>query len=141
MRFDRLDNVNFPRHGWAADLELYDSMTSLGAVDAFDKWHARRRCGLLFRDGDDTARINFVAGGKIGSNPLPAYDQFQWGGFLKQSGYATGQLVGSSLQYGQLVYFHRIVRGGTLRRRLRRGVARSRKVRQPSGAGQSERSC
>ena len=48
----------------------------------------------------------------MGSDPLPAYDQFQWGGFLKQSGYGTGQLVGASLQFAQLVYFHRIVRGG-----------------------------
>ncbi len=112
LRFDRLDNANFPREGWAADLELYDSMTSLGAVAAFDKWHVKGTAAYSFDQGDDTARINLVAGGKIGSNPLPAYDQFQWGGFLKQSGYATGQLVGASLQFGQLVYFHRIVRGG-----------------------------
>jgi len=44
------------------------------------------------------------------SEPLPSYELFRWGGFLKQSGYATGQLVGPSLQFGQLVYFHRIVR-------------------------------
>jgi NTE family protein len=112
LRFDRLDNANFPREGWAAEMELYDSLTSLGAVAAFDKWHVKGSSAYSFGAGDDTARVNLVAGGKLGSNPLPGYDQFQWGGFLKQSGYATGQLVGSSLQYGQLVYFHRIVRGG-----------------------------
>ena len=112
LRFDRLDNANFPRQGWAANLELYDSMTSLGAVAAFDKWHARGSWAYSFGEGDNTARVNFAAGGKIGANPLPAYDQFQWGGFLKQSGYATGQLVGSSLEFAQAVYFHRIVRGG-----------------------------
>jgi NTE family protein len=110
LRFDRLDNVNFPRQGWAADLELYDSMTSLGAVDAYDKWYATGNAAYSF--GEHTVRLNLTAGGHLGSNPLPAYDQFQWGGFLRQSGYATGQLVGASLQYGQVVYIHRLVRGG-----------------------------
>jgi NTE family protein len=112
LRFDRLDNVNFPRDGWAADAELYNSMTSLGAVDAFGKWHAAATAAYTFGEGDDTTRFNLVAGGKVGSNRLPAYDQFQWGGFLRQSGYLTGQLVGPSLEFGQFVYFHRIVRGG-----------------------------
>jgi NTE family protein len=110
LRFDRLDNVNFPRNGWAADLELYDSMTSLGAVDPYDKWYVAGSGAYSF--GEHTVRLNLSAGGRLGSNPLPAYDQFQWGGFLRQSGYATGQLVGASLQYGQLVYIHRLVRGG-----------------------------
>jgi len=112
LRFDRLDNVQFPRDGWAVDAELYNSMTSLGAVDAFGKWHAAATAAYTFGEGDDTTRFNLVAGGKVGSNRLPAYDQFQWGGFLRQSGYRTGQLVGPSLQFGQFVYFHRIVRGG-----------------------------
>ncbi|HEY6512895.1 MAG TPA: patatin-like phospholipase family protein [Burkholderiaceae bacterium] len=110
MLFDQLDNVNFPRHGWGANLGLYNSMPSLGAADSYGKWHASG--GVAYTYGEHTARVNLVAGGRFGSNPLPAYDQFQWGGFLRQSGYATGQLVGSSLEFGQVVYFHRIVRGG-----------------------------
>jgi NTE family protein len=110
LRFDQLDNVNFPRHGWGADLSLYNSMTSFGATDAYDKWYASG--GAAYTYGEHTVRVNLVGGGRLGSNPLPGYDQFQWGGFLKQSGYATGQLVGSSLQFGQVVYFHRLVQGG-----------------------------
>lgn len=53
-------------------------------------------------------------GGKLGSDPLPRYEYFQWGGFLQQSGYATGQLLGESLQYGRLMYYHRIMRGTLL---------------------------
>jgi len=107
--FDQLDNVNFPRHGWNANLNVYNSSTSLGASANYGKWRAAG--SAAFTSGEDTARFNLVAGGKLGSNALPAYDQFQWGGFLQQSGYATGQLLGTSMQYGQLVYFHRILRG------------------------------
>lgn len=54
------------------------------------------------------------AGGRIGSDPLPRYNQFQWGGFLAQSGYKTGQLYGENLTYGRLMYYHRIWRGSLL---------------------------
>ena len=53
-------------------------------------------------------------GGKIGSDPLPRYDQFQWGGFLQQSGYATGQLLGENMKFGRMMYYHRILRGSML---------------------------
>ena len=112
LRLDRLDNVHFPRDGWAVDADLYNSMTGLGAVDAFGKWHANATGAYTFSEGDDTARFNLFGGGKVGSNRLPAYDQFQWGGFLRQSGYRTGQLVGPSVQFSQVVYFHRIARSG-----------------------------
>jgi NTE family protein len=36
----------------------------------------------------DAAKV----GGRIGSDPLPRYDQFQWGGFLQLTGLRTGQL-------------------------------------------------
>ena len=107
--FDQLDNVNFPREGWNANLNVYNSSTSLGADLNYGKWRASG--SAAYSIGESTARFNLVAGGKLGGNPLPGYDQFQWGGFLQQSGYATGQLVGSSMQYGELVYFHRIFRG------------------------------
>ncbi|HEX6721684.1 MAG TPA: BamA/TamA family outer membrane protein, partial [Burkholderiaceae bacterium] len=109
---DQLDSASFPRAGWALDFELFNSLSDLGAVDAYNKW--RVSGGAAYSLGENTARINLTAGGRIGSDPLPGYDQFQWGGFLRQSGYATGQLVGSSLQFGQIVYYRRIVRGGLL---------------------------
>jgi len=109
LRFDRLDNVRFPREGWTTDLEMYNSRTGLGAADNFDRWYGAATASHTFGE-DNTFRVNLAAGGKLGSEPLPSYELFRWGGFLKQSGYATGQLVGPSLQFGQLVYFHRIVR-------------------------------
>ena len=45
---------------------------------------------------------------------MPFYNWFQWGGFLNQSGYKTGQLYGDSLAFGRLMYYHRIMKGTLL---------------------------
>jgi NTE family protein len=110
LRFDQLDNVNFSRQGWSANMSLYHSNTDLGADASYTKWLVSGT--LVHSFGENTVRFNARAGGKMGAEALPAYDQIQWGGFLNQSGYSTGQLVGESLQYGQVMYYRRIVRGG-----------------------------
>jgi len=112
LNFDRLDNANFPRQGWSASGQLYDSRPGLGADAAYTKWWLNGSWVQSF--GENSVRINARAGANIGSNPLPVYDQFAWGGFLNQSGYATGQIVGSEMQFGQLMIYRRIVRGGLL---------------------------
>jgi NTE family protein len=109
---DRLDSVQFPRNGWGALVDVYDSRADLGADTNYTKWRTSATGAFSF--GENTVRLSATAGGKIGTNALPAYDQFSWGGFLRQSGYATGQLVGATLQYGQLMYYRRIARGGLL---------------------------
>lgn len=110
LLFDRLDSVDFPREGWSASGQIYDSRTALGADIAYTKWQA---AGSYVRSfGENTFKLNANLGGNIGSNPLPAYDQLQWGGFLRQSGYATGQLVGSTLEFASLQAYRRIARGG-----------------------------
>jgi NTE family protein len=110
LLLDRLDSVDFPRQGWHVNANVYDSSTDLGADAGYTKWGAG--ANLAYSLGEDTFRFTVGAGGKIGSNPLPAYDQLKWGGFLRQSGYATGQLVGAEMQFGQAMYYRRIVRGG-----------------------------
>jgi len=109
LLLDRLDNVHFPRFGWNAGAVIYDNNASLGGEDPYTKWTAGGR--LAYSLGENTVRLGVNAGGTIGNNPLPAYDQFQWGGFLQQSGYATGQLIGQNLQFGQLMVYRRIARG------------------------------
>jgi NTE family protein len=109
LLLDRLDNVHFPRFGWNAGAVIYDNNASLGAETPYTKWNAGGRLAYSF--GENTVRLGVNAGGTIGNNPLPAYDQFQWGGFLQQSGYATGQLIGQNLQFGQLMFYRRIARG------------------------------
>jgi NTE family protein len=107
---DRLDNVNFPRQGWNANAQVVNSITDMGADAAYTRWLAGG--SFVHSFGENTLRLNGRAGGKLGGDPLPAYDQHQWGGFLSQSGYATGQLVGAEFQFGQAMFYRRIVRGG-----------------------------
>jgi NTE family protein len=110
--FDRLDNVIFPRSGWSAGLNLYDSTSQLGAASNYTKWDASGNAVYSYEN--HTFNIAAKFGGKIGSNPLPNYDQFQWGGFLQQSGYRTGQLYGEDLAFGRLMYYHRVLQGSLL---------------------------
>jgi len=44
------------------------------------------------------------AGGKLGSNPITIYDQFELGGFLKLSGLAPGQIRTQDYQFVRLGY-------------------------------------
>ncbi|MBL8351819.1 MAG: patatin-like phospholipase family protein [Burkholderiaceae bacterium] len=108
--FDRLDSVVFPRDGWTAHAQVYDSQPGLGADFDYTRWQASGHWAFSF--GENTVKLAGHFGGKIGANPLPAYDQFQWGGFLRQSGYAPGQLVGASLEFEQLMFYRRIARSG-----------------------------
>ena len=106
---DQIDSVRFPRSGWRAVFNVYDSTGELGAAQHYIKWDSKGMAAYSF--GEHTLNFSFTAGGKIGSDPLPLYDQFQWGGFLEQSGYATGQLVGQNLWFLRAMYYRRILRG------------------------------
>jgi NTE family protein len=109
---DRIDNVDFPRDGWTAGAEIYSSSTDLGADVPYNKWLVNGNTTHSF--GENTFRLRAMAGGRYGSDPLPGYDQFQWGGFLRQSGYNTGQLINGEFAFGQLIYYRRIMRGSLL---------------------------
>src|SRR5207302_9672259 len=60
--------------------------------------------------GDHTVSLGLALGKRTGQAALPEYDLFQWGGFLRLSGYPTGALAGDSLQFGRLMYTHRLAR-------------------------------
>jgi NTE family protein len=109
---DQIDSVHFPRSGWRGSLRVFDSNDRLGADHTYTKWDADAQAAYSF--GDHTLNFTVVAGGTIDSDPLPRYDLFQWGGFLEQSGYATGQLLGEDLKFARLMYYHRILRGTLL---------------------------
>lgn len=109
LMLDQLDSVVFPRSGWHGGAKVFNSNSGLGADDSYTKWDAE---GVgVYSFGEHTFNVSLKAGGKSGSDPLPRYDQFQWGGFLQMSGYATGQLLGENLRFGRLMYYHRILRG------------------------------
>ena len=108
MFFDRLDSAIFPRSGWSSTTKVYDSNTSLGADAAYTKWEFDANNAISY--GNHTFNLAVKGGGKFGSNPLPVYDQFQWGGFMQMSGYKTGQLYGETLTFGRAMYYHRLSR-------------------------------
>ncbi len=107
LLFDQLDNVNFPRSGYAGALNILGSQEALGADANYTKWDLSGMLAHSF--GPHTLNVGFKFGGKIGSNPLPAYDLFPWGGFLQQSGLPTGALYGGTIAFGRLVYYNRLL--------------------------------
>jgi len=112
LLLDQLDSVHFPRSGWRAGAHVYDSNTHLSADDPYTKWDVDGTA--VFSVGNHTFNFYGKAGGKVGSNPLPRYDMFSWGGFLQGSGYNTGQFYGETIRYGRAMYYHRILRGSLL---------------------------
>ena len=109
---DQMDSLHFPRNGWRGAMRLYRSSGALGADDSYVRWDADG--SVAYPLGPHTFNVGVKLGGRIGSDPLPRYDLFQWGGFLQQSGYATGQLLGERIVFGRLMYYHRILKGSLL---------------------------
>jgi len=103
---DKLDSANFPRSGYAGSAHIFASTHALGADDTYTRWDADF---LGVRSiGPHTLQAALKAGGAIGDDRLPRYDLFSWGGFLQQSGYPTGALLGERLTFGRLVYSYRV---------------------------------
>jgi len=103
---DQLDNVNFPRKGYAGALEILAANRSLGSEVDFTR--AEASGSYVYSVGDHTFNLGVRLGNKIGSDPLPPGRQFQWGGLLQQSGYPTGALIGQQLTFGRVVYYNRL---------------------------------
>jgi NTE family protein len=104
---DRLDSANFPRTGYAGSLNVFASTPALGADDRYAKWDADGM--VAFSRGAHTLALGARFGGTLDGTTLPRYDLLQWGGFLQQSGYPTGALLGERLYYGRAVYTHKLV--------------------------------
>ncbi|MDO9596081.1 MAG: patatin-like phospholipase family protein [Azoarcus sp.] len=109
---DQIDSAHFPRTGWRSSAHVYGSRTGLGADVSYTKWDVDG--SAAYSVGNHTFNFGFKVGGKSGSGDLPRYDLFQWGGFLQQSGYATGQLLGENIKFARLMYYHRVLPGTML---------------------------
>jgi len=112
LLIDRIDSVQFPRAGWQFGAGVYNSSRKLGADENYSKWDIDG--GGSYSFGEHTFNLAAKAGGRLGHDPLPRANQFQWGGFLQGSGYRTGQLYGEKLAFGRLMYYHRIMKGSLL---------------------------
>jgi len=102
---DQLDSVTFPTSGWSAGARLFKSVSALGADDIYTKWNANGQYVKTF--GRNTFSIYGAYGGKL-NGTLPVYDQNQWGGFFRQSGYRTNQFLGETLKFGRLTYYNKL---------------------------------
>jgi NTE family protein len=103
---DRLDSADFPRFGYAGSAQLYGSTPALGAENSYTKWDADFLGAYSF--GRHTLSAAARAGGTL-HGELPRYDLLQWGGFLQQSGYPTGALLGQRLVFGRVVYSYKLL--------------------------------
>ncbi len=101
-RFDRLDSVNFPHSGYFASAGIYSSLSALGADDVYTMWEARLNGAATW--GRHTLEALVTAGGKVGSNDVALYDQFNLGGFLYLSGLQRQQIKTQDFQFGRLIY-------------------------------------
>jgi NTE family protein len=102
LKLDQLSGVNFPTGGWAGEGTLYSQLSSLGGDNPYNRWRAA--AATAFSAGAHTFELAASAGGKLGSNPIPVYDQFELGGFLKLSGLAPGQIRTQDYQFARLGY-------------------------------------
>jgi NTE family protein len=102
LKLDQLAGANFPTSGWAANLDTLSEFTTEGRDGEYNRWRAAAITALT--SGRHTFEFAASTGGKWGSNPIPAYDQFALGGFLNLSGLATGQLRTGEYGFARLVY-------------------------------------
>ena len=102
LKLDQFAGVNFPTGGWGAGANLYSQLDSLGGDNPYTRWRAG--AGAAASAGRHTFELGVAAGGKLGSDPIPLYDQFELGGFLRLSGLAPGQLRTQDFQFVRLGY-------------------------------------
>jgi NTE family protein len=103
---DQLDNVNFPRSGYNATVEVLAPRTALGSDVSFTRAEASGSAYASW--GRNTFSLAARFGGRIGNEALPNSQLFQWGGLLQQSGYPTGALIGDNIQFGRIIYLRQL---------------------------------
>ena len=105
--FDQLDNLNFPRHGWALGFQGVKGLEGLGSDNDYDQWEAS---AVVARSWDrHTVNVALRGSGPISSDDRPIYVAQPWGGFLQQSGFQTGQLLNRRYIFGRLQYYYRLL--------------------------------
>jgi NTE family protein len=102
IKLDQMEGINFPTRGYSAYGGAYASTKVLGADDEYNLWNGDVTAAASF--GRHTLEAHVAAGGPIGSNPIPAYDQQGLGGFLKLSGLSLDQLRSDRYAFGRLIY-------------------------------------
>ncbi|GLS95954.1 patatin-like phospholipase family protein [Piscinibacter gummiphilus] len=112
LRFDSLDSIRFPTQGWQGEVRLYASRPTFGADETYTKASANLNAAQAF--GRHSLQVGLRGAKALGDDDLPVHELYSLGGFLRLSGYATGQFLGRELAFGRLVYNYRLSLPGFL---------------------------
>ncbi len=113
---DQLDNPNLPRRGYLAAADLLLARRSMGSDLDYDRFEAALIGATSF--GRHTILGEVRAGSALGSE-LPFWEAFQLGGFFNLSGYAPGELAGTSMAFAGVAWYRQLA---ALRPQLGSGV-------------------
>ena len=106
ISLDRLDAIDFPRSGWALESAGYAARPALGGQRHFNRLETQAQ--WAGSRGPHTFSALLRVGSGLGGN-LPAAETYTLGGFLNLSGFQINELLGSSVQFGRLMYYHQVM--------------------------------
>jgi NTE family protein len=109
---DQVDNLNFPRSGYGASFQVLAANAGSSNGGGFGRAVADGTFAASL--GEHTFNFGFKAGSSVGANPMPTPLFFQWGGFLHQSGYPTGALLGEDIAFARVMYYKRLLQWSLL---------------------------
>lgn len=112
LRFDTLDNLHFPTRGSLGEIRLFASRENLGADESYTKLSATYTGARAYQR--HSLSLGLRGAKALGDDELPVHELYSLGGFLRLSGYATGQFLGRELAFGRLVYNYRLSLPGLL---------------------------
>jgi NTE family protein len=110
LAYDRLDDVNFPRHGQSATLEWDAQRAGLGGDTTADRAQFNWIVARTF--GRQTAVWWTSLGTALNQPSADLRTQFQLGGFLNLSGAKADSLIGPHYGITRLLLYRQIGRGG-----------------------------
>jgi NTE family protein len=110
MAYDRLDDINFPRHGQLASLEWSGQRAGLGSDQTADRvalnWIAARTFGR------QTAVLWTSLGTALNEPTADLRTLFPLGGFLNLSGIKSNSISGPHFGISRLLLYRQVGRGG-----------------------------
>jgi NTE family protein len=110
MAYDRLDDVNFPRHGQSATLQWNGQRAGLGADQTADRMELNWIFARTF--GRQTAVWWTSLGTALNKPTADIRTRFQLGGFLNLSGLKADSIDGPHFGITRLLLYRQIGRGG-----------------------------
>ena len=105
LRFDTLDNAQFPRRGVRADLRWTLSRPGLGADNEYDT--VAGEVASSWSQGKNTLQLGLAYSTTLDANSA-VQDYFPLGGFLRLSGLERGEVSGPHAALARLVYYRRV---------------------------------